>query len=405
MKRQGRKSGGREEGKESTPLRDTRARSAFNSSDNGALRRILVYRIGHLGDTIIALPAMWALRERFPQAHMALLSNAHRESPVVAAKSVLPQTGLFDQWLTYPTGDGRTPARVFFQLLLRLRRERFDTLAYLAPRQRSPRQVRRDLMFFRAAGIRTFIGHQGFVTDLPRVAGQPLPTVEHEADHLLRRLERSGIPVPVREQRSMDLKLTPDEHEEARAWLAAKCGEAFQSRRLVGLCPGSKWPSKIWPEERFAELGERLLKEFGLFPVIYGGAEDRERGERLTAYWGSGANAAGELEVRTAAAALSYCRLYVGNDTGTMHMAAAVGTPCVAIFSAQDWPGRWYPYGSGHVVLRQAVASEGCLLSVCNRDLECMKLIGVGDVLEASRKVLARLKTSKQGEVLAAEHV
>src|ERR1044072_24887 len=126
-------------------------------------RRILVYRIGHLGDTIIALPAMWALRNRFPQAHMALLSNAYKESPVVAAKSGLPATGLFDQWLTYPTGDGRTPAREFFQLWRRLRRERFDTLVYLAPRQRTPRQVRRDLMFFRAAGSRHVIAHEGLL--------------------------------------------------------------------------------------------------------------------------------------------------------------------------------------------------------------------------------------------------
>jgi ADP-heptose:LPS heptosyltransferase len=402
IKRKGRK--GNRKGVDS--LRPPASSSfAFNSPVDGAGRRILVYRIGQLGDTIIALPAMWAIREHFPQAHLALLSNAYEGSPVVAARSVLPATGLFDQWLTYPTGEGRTSARSFLQLLLRLRRERFDTLVYLAPRQRTTRQVRRDLLFFRAAGIRTFIGHEGFAPLPPRADGTPLPTVEHEADHLINRLEQSGIPAPPPGERMMDLKLTPDEYEEARHWLAAGCGEAFQSRRLVGLCPGSKWPSKVWPEERFARLGERLLKEFGLFPVIFGGALDRERGERLIAYWGGGANAAGSLDVRTAAAALSCCQLYVGNDTGTMHMAAAVGTPCVATFSAQDWPGRWYPYGSGHIVLRQAVASEGCLLSVCDRDLQCLKLIEVEDVLNACRTVLERRKDVRQGEELAAERI
>src|SRR5918911_2800282 len=291
--RNGRACEGREEDAPLRPLRSHLASFAVNSFLDR--QRILVYRIGHLGDTLISLPAMWAIRKHFPQSHMALLSNAYADSQVVAARSVLPASGLFDQWLTYPTGDARTPAREFFKLLLELRRERYDTLVYLAPRQRTPRQVWRDLIFFRAAGIRTFLGHRGFVPQLPRVEGQPLPSVEHEADHLLNRLEQSGVPVPPLEQRGIDLKLAPDEYEKAHSWLAATCGEAFQNRRLVGLCPGSKWPSKIWPEERFAKLGERLLKELKLFPIIFGGAEDRERGERLIAYWGSGANAAGSL--------------------------------------------------------------------------------------------------------------
>lgn len=373
--------------------------------EGGAGRRILVYRIGHLGDTIITLPAFWAIRQHFPQAHIALLSNAAEGSNRVQAQSVLPATGLFDQWLTYPGGDDQTPALEFFKLLLRLRSERFDTLVYLAPRQRTPRQVRRDLFFFRAAGIRRFIGHQGFAPLPPRVEGQPLPVLEHEADHLLGRLERSGITTPPAaappppppaqppHKRQIDLKLTPDEIAQARSWLETMCGEAYRGRRLVGLCPGSKWLSKIWPEERFAEVGQGLLREFGLFPVIFGGAEDRERGERLIAHWGRGANAAGSLNVREAAAVLSYCQLYVGNDTGTMHMAAAVGTPCVVTLSAQDWPGRWYPYGEGHIVLRRAVASEGCMLSVCNRESQCLTSITVEDVLEACRLVLARSKT------------
>ena len=372
--------------------------AARHAEDGGAGRRILLYRIGHLGDTIISLPAMWAIREHFPQAHMALLSNAYDGRHGVLAESVLPTAGLFDQWLTYPTSDEQTPAREFFKLLLRLRRGHFDTLVYLAPRQRTPRQVRRDLLFFRAAGIRHFIGHEGFIPYPPRVDKEPLPFLEHETDHLLGRLERSGIPVPPLGQRRIDLKLTPDEIERARSWLAASCGEAHRQRRPVGLCPGSKWRSKIWPEERFAELGQRLMKEFGLFPVLFGGTEDRERGERLIAYFGSGANAAGSLTVREAAAALSYCQLYVGNDTGTMHMAAAVGTPCVVTFSAQDWPGRWYPYGSGHTILRHAVPSEGCMLSVCDRDLQCLKLIDVDEVLRACRSVLGRTKIGGQRE-------
>jgi ADP-heptose:LPS heptosyltransferase len=160
---------------------------------------------------------------------------------------------------------------------------------------------------------------------------------------------------------------------------------------LIGIGPGSKWPSKVWPEERFAEVGKKLIGELGLYPIVLGGPEDAALAARLVKTWGSGANAAGALDIRPAAAALTHCRLYVGNDTGTMHLAAAVGTPCGAVFSAQDWPGRWYPYGMGHTVLRRRVACEGCLLQVCEREgLRCLKEISVDEVLSACREVLSK---------------
>jgi ADP-heptose:LPS heptosyltransferase len=144
----------------------------------------------------------------------------------------------------------------------------------------------------------------------------------------------------------------------------------------------------MWPEENYAELGERLIQELGLFPLLLGGTEDIARNERLIARWGHGANSAGRLSVRQSAAALSECRFYVGNDTGTMHLAAAVGTPCVVAFSAQDWPGRWHPYGQHHTVLRRAVACAGCQLRDCDQDLLCLKLIEVNEVYDACHRLI-----------------
>jgi len=137
------------------------------------------------------------------------------------------------------------------------------------------------------------------------------------------------------------------------------------------------------------ELGRRLIDELSLYPIVFGGEEDAELGNRLIEHWGTGTNAAGGLDVRLTASALGFCSFYVGNDTGAMHLAAAVGTPCVAIMSAQDWPGRWDPYGRGHIVLRKTVACEGCLLSVCEREgLRCLNEIEVGEVIHACKEVL-----------------
>jgi ADP-heptose:LPS heptosyltransferase len=357
-----------------------RAGTATEAAD-ASVRRILVYRVGSIGDTIIALPAVHAIQRRFPHARISFLGNAH-EKGYVLAQSVLPPVGLFDEWLTYPTGQGRTrPSKEIVRLLFQLRRRKFDTLVYLAPRGRT--KVWRDLAFFYAAGIRNFIGHQG-IDQLPeRVAGHPLERLEHEADHLLHRLKLNGIPVPADGEGEMDLGLTADEQESARAWLREHCGDALAENRLVGIAPGSYWQSKLWPEERYAELGARLIEKLDMFPLMLGGAEDAERSERLLVRWGRGANAAGRLSIRHSAAALRECRLYLGNDTGTMHLSAAVGTPCVAAFAALDWPGRWFPYGRGHTVFRRPVPCAGCLQRICDHDLECLKLIEVDEVFEA----------------------
>ena len=351
-------------------------------------KRILVFRIGELGDTLIALPSLRAIREAFPGSHVALLGNVDSQSRHVAPNQTLP-IGLIDEWFAYPSGESTLRLSGSIRLLSRLRRGRFDLVVYLAPRMRRPVDVRRDLLFFRLCGITTVIGHKGFAP-LARRAGEPLPLILNEADHLLHRLAQSDIPVPAPASAVFDLELTDEERGKADGWLRRQI-PALGACRIIGFGPGSKWPSKIWPEERFAELGCRLTREFDIYPIVFGGPEDRELADRLIGVWGKGANAAGTLSPREAAAALSRCVMYVGNDTGTMHLAAAVGTPCVVAMCAQDWPGHWNPYGEGHVVLRRSLPCEGCFLKVCiTEGMRCLKEIEVDAVLAACNEVLSR---------------
>lgn len=345
--------------------------------------------MGHLGDTVIALPSLWAIRKTFPNAHITLLSNRYSVAGRISPDHVVPARGLIDDYLDYPSNDSWGDAFGMLRLWLSLRTHCFDTLIYLAPRLRRPRHIQRDLLFFQLAGIRNVIGHKGFEPLPTRRNGEPLPFVEHEVDHLLRRLSLSEIPVPAPEEVNVDLALTEAEHDAARKWMHTHLPEQFSFSRFVGFAPGSKWPSKVWPEDRFVELGRRLIEERDIYPIVFGGPEDRPLAQRLITLWGRGANAAGEFPVRQAAAALATCKLYVGNDTGTMHLAAAVGTRCVVTMSALDWPGRWNPYGSGHTVFRRQVPCGGCLLEVCTTEgLRCLKEISVAEVVEACLETL-----------------
>jgi len=353
------------------------------ANHHSAVQRILVFRIGELGDTIVSLPALRAIRENFPSAHIALLGNIDSKARNVDARAVLPSKGLIDDWISY---EARESLIGSFRLLKTLRRSRYDLVVYLAPRIRRARDTRRDLFFFRLAGVKRILGARGF-EPLPRSpSGATLPVVQ-ETDHLLQRLSLDGIVVPPPNKAKIDLALTDEERDSAREWLSRNVPP---DKILVGVGPGSKWPSKIWPEERFAAFGQSLIAQQNVFPLVLGSTEDRALGERLLHAWGKGANAAGVLRVREAAAALASCRAYVGNDTGTMHLAAAVGTPCVVVMSALDWPGHWNPYGSGHIVLRRSVPCEGCLLRVCYKEqMRCLREISVDEVVRATKKVLS----------------
>lgn len=353
-------------------------------------KRILVFRTGHLGDTIIALPAFHAIREAYPEGHITLLCNANAKSPDrVAARSVLPSTGLIDDWLTYEDGLGAFKAAVSLASLLRtLRSRRFDALFYLMTRNRSAKRIKRDRLFFRAAGITTMIGDSYLLSrPINSAMAKPLPSLRRESEFLLDLLAAEGIPAS---SRSSDMLLSESEVERADTWLAETCGHDFRDKKLLALAPGSGWESKVWKEEHFIEVTRHLIDRHSALPIIYGGPEERPMGDRFVAALGSGANSAGKLNVREGAAAMRHARLYLGNDTGSMHMAAAVGLPCVAIFAAIDFPGRWEPIGDGHRVFRAAVECEGCYTPDCFNRHKCLEEIRPEQVLSACDEFLAR---------------
>ena len=355
-----------------------------------AATSVLIYRIGSLGDTLVALPALWAIREHFKDARITLLCDQHAGKNYVLASDLLSGAGIVDDFMRYrvdPTRRGKLLAPVYLaKLVLALRLRRFDTLVYLAPSGRNPPQVERDRKFFRLAGIRNIIGMDVDLSYPSRPA--PGALVPHEADQLLSHIA-GPIPVPPPGQGRMDLALHPKDDEPVKAWLSRQQGDG--ARPWIGVGPGSKAPAKIWPRERFRDVLRDLVTRFDVWPVIFGGPEDRAVGQWLVEQLGRGFVAAGELGLRPSASALSRCKLYLGNDTGTMHMAAAVGVPCVAIFSARTWPGMWFPYGQGHRTFQADIDCVGCMLFECvERKMECVMRISIPQVRDACVDILSK---------------
>jgi len=339
-------------------------------------KRILVFRIGQLGDTIVSVPAMWLVRKSFPNAHIALLCDRHPGKSHVVASSLLRGSNIFDEYLSYPVAAASDLWRksTMATLLASIRTKRFDTLVYLAPTGRTPDQIARDRRFFKLAGIRNFIGMKGFKALEPK-------------ELLILRLAASGLEVAPGDASRTDLGLGAGEETAVGEWLGTLPDDGGKLWIAVG--PGSKMPAKRWPLRRFEELGRKLIEEFDIWPAVFGGEEDKMIGDWLLQKWGRGYNAAGALGIRSSLAAMKRCALFLGNDTGTMHMAAAMGLRCVAIFSSRERPGLWYPQGTGHKVFRSTIDCEGCGLVEClERANECLKRINTTEVLDACQEIL-----------------
>lgn len=359
-------------------------------------KKILVFRIGHLGDTLIALPAFWQLRNTFPESEITLLSNVDRRNPhYLSAKSILPESGIFDAFLDYPTGvSGIKKALAMIELWINIRREKYDLVVYLMTRNRTREQILRDERFFKTVGIAKLKGFSYLLQN--RLDEHPASGAERitsESGFLIQLLSDEGITNEnaLKSADSTDLLLTNDE-KEFGANVVKSVGSATKNDepKLIAIAPGSKWESKKWETQRFSKVILALRSHFNIWPIIFGGKEDRETGDEILSELSFGSNLAGNLNVRQSAAVLSHCSLYIGNDTGTMHLAASVGVPCVAIFSAIDWVGRWDPIGEHHEVIRKRVDCEGCHSPVCLTDRRCLDQISAEEVAVAAQKILLR---------------
>lgn len=353
--------------------------------------RILVFRTGHLGDAVAALPALWAIRKHFPEASITLLTNGSDRNGFLSAHHVLPPVGLIDEFIHYPNkvSGGFAVSAAF--LLARLRRKRFDSVFYLMPRVRTVAQMHRDERFFRLAGIKECFGFEYARSKwLSTKCGHPSPVLERDAEYLLDVVRSSGINVSANAIADTDLLISDAEQSASETFIEEQVLPGLDGRALVGISPGSKWPSKMWPIDRYIAVVQRLVFDENVFPVIVGGAEDRQAGELIVKACGTGAVAAGILSVRETAALLGQCTMFLGNDSGPMHLAAAMGTPCIAIFAAIDWAGAWYPFGNSNTVFRRNVECEGCRVPDCPNDALCLKLIEPEEVISACRAVLSK---------------
>jgi heptosyltransferase-3 len=352
------------------------------------VERVLIYRLGSLGDTVVALPCFHQIARAFPDAERRLLTNIPVHAKAPAAFAVLDGSGLVHDYLPYPIATRN------FAELITLQREirafRAQVLVYLTPR-RTAGDVLRDAAFFRLCGIQRLIGLP-LGRDL-RVNKMNVTTGDCEPEAArLARLMRSLGRIDLDDRANWDLGLTIAEHKRA-----AEVLEPVQGRPLLACCIGTKMQAKDWGGENWRKVLDALaeqLPQYGLV-LIGAGDESANSGAAATAWAGRTVNLCGKLTPRESAAVLARARIFLGHDSGPMHLAATVGTPCVAVFAARNRPRIWFPWGDHHEVIYHRTDCWDCDLDVCiEQKKKCLTSIAPAEVLSAVHRVLARVNAA-----------
>jgi heptosyltransferase-3 len=347
-----------------------------------AIRRVLIYRLGSLGDTVVALPCFHLIARVFPNAERRLLTNfpVHDKAPASAA--VLGDSGLVDGYMRYTVGT-RNPFE-----LLRLSREirRFapDVLVYLM-HIRPWKAVRRDRLFFYMAGVRRIVGI-AIEQEMKFRFDQATGLYEREAERLARLVAELGDADPA-SPANWDLVLSDAERQAARDALSA-----VAEYPLIVCGPGTKMPAKDWESHNWRTLLGRIDSEYpGHALILVGAKAEYEVAEEAARQWkGPKVNLCGNLAPRETAAMLKQAKIFLGPDSGPMHLAAAAGAPCVIAFSAATPAGIWFPQGEKHQIVYHRTSCFGCYLERCNVvGHPCLTSISVEEMERAVGKAMS----------------
>jgi asparagine synthase (glutamine-hydrolysing) len=356
--------------------------------ENFLRKKVLVFRIGSLGDTCVAIPAFRLIRNHFENATIKVLTNFPMGGGVKAAplKLVIGESGLVDGYFEYPLG---LPSHKNTKNCIReLRNWKPDVVIYLMPKRRN-KQIVRDYIFFRYfIGVRNIIGMSLLGNANNCTWNIDSQLYESEASRLIRNLSKIGS-INLNSTSSWDLGLQDSEIQLPTELIKNKIKEA----KYLVCSPGTKIDTKDWGRDRWENWAEKLSINFPNATLVLIGVDaEFELADDIAKHWaGTSINLCGKLSPRESAEILRHASCFVGHDSGPMHLAASVGTPCVAIFSAQDLPGIWFPHGDQHKVIYHKTECFGCRLAFCEvHKKKCIRSITVDEVLTATCEILNR---------------
>jgi heptosyltransferase-2 len=319
---------------------------------------ILIRATNWVGDAVMCLPALHAIRQRFPEAHITILAKSW-VADLYAQESFTNRMLMCD-------------AKPWWTMALELRRHRFDCAILL-------QNAFGAAWVAAAAGIPARIGYnrdgRGFL--LTRAVKVPkrgeIP--RHQRFYYLELLRRARL---IDALPAGNIKITPQT-------------SVRNPKRVIGISPGAAYgTAKRWLPERFAEAASELANARGAALALFGSRAEHPLCEQIAQmlHGHDVTNYAGRTTLEQFIELAARCELFLTNDSGAMHIASALGVPTVAIFGATDDEATG-PTGPHARVVREKVECSPCLLRECPIDHRCMTRVSAGRVIEEALALLA----------------
>lgn len=345
---------------------------------NGGLR-ILISRLSHIGDCILTIPMLNALRAHFPQAFITWVVQKPTDQ-------LLSGQLALDELVIVPAGFLKSPGELS-KLRRRLRGLRFDVAI-------DPQALTKSAVVSRLSGARQRISFtRGVARELAPLLNNDLvePTQEHVVDRQLELLKPLGV-------NTARTDFTIPANDITREFIDSFISQTHLGCDYAVINPGAGWGSRRWSSERFGRVAKVLGERHRIPTVVtWAGSEEKQWASDIAAYAGGHAMVAPPTSLLQLAELLRRARIFVGCDTGPMHLAVAVDVPCVVLHGTTR-PSQSGPYGDKHQAV-QAFYQGGSSRSRRSASNDAMRAIEVDDVCAACLKVLQSANTSKLSQI------
>lgn len=328
----------------------------FNRCHNP--QKILIHRIGSFGDSIVALPAVWSIRQAYPDAIIHVAST--HATPLNL--STVIDDGIIDEFILIKKKD-----RSYY--LKTLQQRHYDLYIEIPQNYGLIKSIRNMIIVRYYLGIKSAFGwDSGWIKIFPKIQQYYCPPLK-EVDRFLQILNDQQIPsfltFPIKYDNSISIKYF----------------QSLSMKKVIAFIVGTNVPANKWCHESWKILAVKLLSE-GFGVIVIGGEQEMILGDELSKISPSVINLCGKTSISQSASLLTETVCAVSHDTGAMHLAYAVGTPVVALFSTRQLSTKWHPYGQNHRVIEKFLPCSGCFKKVCENNI-CMGLITPEEVRRA----------------------
>lgn len=333
-----------------------------------------------IGDVVLTTPIIRSVRNALPDAYIAYLGEK-------SAVSLLEHNPNLNEIISFDFSRPTILEQTRVAWLLRQRK--FDLAVDLFSNPRTALLTYLTGAKVRVGGERK--GRGNLYTVQVRDDEKPKTAIEFHNQFIC----AAGIEPT---SNKTEIFLSDDEKREARIylqWLDHENAPLDLTKPIIGIHAGASWPAKMWLPERFGALADVFTAKLGGQVLLITGPKDQAAAHAVLKHSTANVKVISNLPLRQLSAIIDSCSVFIANDAGPMHIAAALGVPTIGLFG----PGEeniWFPYSEadGHKALRKNVPCHPCHLDFCNREgdgyMECMKLLSVEEVFTAVKQSLSK---------------